>query len=349
MKKTLYHFCSVLLILLSFSSIYAQSPTLKSTDFPQVGDRIVNFTADTTGLKFPKGGAGVTWDYSTISPNASKDSTVSLAVTPKSTGYDTAFPKANYSSISLSGKTYLFGIMSSSQFETIGTYSYDSATKISQVRKYGNTLINYTFPLTYNSTNSDSYYVAYNNQGFATVEHGYHKYTAIGYGTLKMPKNTFKNVLLLRDSNTSYTTVNKATTKVTAITNTFVTPGKRGSILTFFTTSYKVFSFNIVNKLIYYNQSYTTGIEEGVSKIEDYALYPNPTNYNSNLEVICKSASKATISISDLTGKIINQQMVYLNEGKTKTELDVQNLKAGIYLVSVKGQGVNIIEKLIKQ
>ena len=348
MKKTLYHFCSVLLILLSFSSIYAQSPTLKSTDFPQVGDRIVNFTADTTGLKFPKGGAGVTWDYSTISPNATKDSSVSLAVTPKSTGYDTAFPKANYATASLKGNTYLYGIMSSSQFETIGYYSYDSATKISQVRKYSNTLINYTFPITYSSTNSDSYYVAYNNGVQASVEHGSHKYTAIGYGTLKMPKTTFKNVLLLRDSNTSYTTVNKTTTKITAITNAFITPGKKGNILTFFSTTYSIFGLKVKSLLVYYNQSYTTGLEDGVSKIEDYALYPNPTNYNSNLEVICKIASKATISISDLSGKIINQQMVYLNEGKNKTELDVQNLKAGIYLVSVKGQGVNIIEKLIK-
>ncbi len=73
-----------------------------------------------------------------------------------------------------------------------------------------------------------------------------------------------------------------------------------------------------------------------------YSVYPNPVVSNSfsvkgkNLEQLQE------LSIFDLSGKLLQQEH---QPFKTKSTVNVQNLKSGIYMVKIDGQSLKIIKK----
>jgi hypothetical protein len=73
-------------------------------------------------------------------------------------------------------------------------------------------------------------------------------------------------------------------------------------------------------------------------------MYPNPTNGAINIQ-ISQYVGKATIQVSDLTGRIIYSLKDIDFEGNKA--LDLSSLAKGIYIVSIKGDGLNYVEKVI--
>ena len=75
-----------------------------------------------------------------------------------------------------------------------------------------------------------------------------------------------------------------------------------------------------------------------VNKIEkfenEFMAYPNPSKGNVNLLLFSETNTEATITLSDITGKIINSQKVNLNAGKNELDFNFK-VKSGMMLLQV--------------
>ncbi len=90
------------------------------------------------------------------------------------------------------------------------------------------------------------------------------------------------------------------------------------------------------------------GLSES-SGIKSASLFPNPTNGLFTLSVDVLAGSKATINITDLSGKLLSRKEVNLNAGENPIALDLTNAAAGIYMVQVKTDAGAIALRAIKQ
>jgi len=84
--------------------------------------------------------------------------------------------------------------------------------------------------------------------------------------------------------------------------------------------------------------------------VENLAVYPNPASNNVNIEYNLTKPRTVTISIHDLSGRMIADlsQNVQHNAGYVKENLKIESIPAGIYLVVVKTQeGEQAVQRLI--
>jgi hypothetical protein len=70
-------------------------------------------------------------------------------------------------------------------------------------------------------------------------------------------------------------------------------------------------------------------------------LYPNPTQ---NVLNVSSSDAVTSISIVDLTGKIVQQTL-----GSDIKEIDLSGLVPGVYLVHIQLNGQFITQRIVKQ
>lgn len=81
-------------------------------------------------------------------------------------------------------------------------------------------------------------------------------------------------------------------------------------------------------------------------------LYPNPSNGGACSVVysIDRDASKAVISVHDMSGRIVHQNQVDTSKGLHQYALPLHNLSAGVYLVTLVTNGSNTMQqKLVIQ
>ena len=90
-------------------------------------------------------------------------------------------------------------------------------------------------------------------------------------------------------------------------------------------------------------------VNENTLQVADAVIYPNPTSSISTVEFNLVNASEATISITDLSGKIVSERNLgQLNAGVNATEINTTSFNAGIYYVTVSSNGSSVTKKLIK-
>lgn len=81
----------------------------------------------------------------------------------------------------------------------------------------------------------------------------------------------------------------------------------------------------------------TTGINESKKQIGYVALYPNPTANQTALLINSNFDSKITVSIIDVTGKLvatpINEEVIF--QGYNELKIDTENLSNGIYFLTL--------------
>jgi len=87
-----------------------------------------------------------------------------------------------------------------------------------------------------------------------------------------------------------------------------------------------------------------TGIS-GVLSEQDISIYPNPSN--GNIQVACNlPEADYTISVSNIIGKVIYTQKAHI-AGPYNTNLNLSAFGAGVYLLSIKGEGSQVVKKLV--
>ncbi|MFK8038504.1 MAG: T9SS type A sorting domain-containing protein, partial [Crocinitomicaceae bacterium] len=88
-------------------------------------------------------------------------------------------------------------------------------------------------------------------------------------------------------------------------------------------------------------------VELGISNLK---LYPNPVISDVNVNFDVKEAGKGSVSVYDLTGKlIVDMQNISLNEGKNNIVLGLSDLSNGTYIVKLKTESDSQATKFIKQ
>ncbi len=108
----------------------------------------------------------------------------------------------------------------------------------------------------------------------------------------------------------------------------------------FFTTSTPVVRLNFDPVL---------SVNENTSQIAEAAIYPNPTSSTSTVEFNLVNASETSISITDLSGKIVSERNLgQLNAGANATEINTTSFNAGVYYVTISANGSTVTKKLIK-
>jgi len=90
-------------------------------------------------------------------------------------------------------------------------------------------------------------------------------------------------------------------------------------------------------------------VNENSLQVADAVIYPNPTSSTSTVEFNLVNASEATISITDLSGKIVSEvNLGQLNAGANATEINTSSFNAGVYYVTIASNGSLVTKKLIK-
>jgi hypothetical protein len=98
--------------------------------------------------------------------------------------------------------------------------------------------------------------------------------------------------------------------------------------------------------LIYFDDC--TGVME-INESWSVDLSPNPSNGIFNIEIKALSEKPVDMIIMNTVGAIVyREESVYINQNMIKS-LNLQSYPEGIYLFNVKGDGINIVKKLVIQ
>ncbi|HEY6142759.1 MAG TPA: T9SS type A sorting domain-containing protein [Flavobacterium sp.] len=311
-----------IIIALSLVTISYAQPILNATDFTSYCD-LYGYTSeeDILGLSPGDAGANTVWDFSAMT--ATFDGIYSI-LPVESTLYANDFPTANFVYKISNGDSdfYAYYKVSSTTFEKLG--SKNSGAVFTNKLLDTSTILK--FPYTYQTVFTDSY----RNEG-DPIE-GYTKtITYDGYGTLKTPYDTYINVIRKKSvevrGNNIYTDYEWCTTNPgnTVMSMSFYeNPAQNqcGNYTTFLTSTNLSVKVNDKEKLI--------------------SVYPNPTtsilNLNfSNALIIDK------VVIIDILGKKILQQ-----ESNT-TQINVEKLAAGLYIIEAYSGNEKFTSKFVKK
>lgn len=94
--------------------------------------------------------------------------------------------------------------------------------------------------------------------------------------------------------------------------------------------------------------NYTSvGIQEIKTEME-YAMYPNPATEQANLEYTLKTDAEVSLSVTDLNGKVLISGKAFKElPGEYKKQIDVKQLAAGNYFLSITINGKTINNKFV--
>ncbi|MBK0401640.1 T9SS type A sorting domain-containing protein [Adhaeribacter sp. BT258] len=93
-----------------------------------------------------------------------------------------------------------------------------------------------------------------------------------------------------------------------------------------------------------YTTQWVTGLKNEIPQEITAKVYPNPTENLLNIE-IAEKTQNVTALLSDITGKVILSRNFKATEAK---QLNIQNLKPGIYLLTLQTEKGQAVRKIIK-
>ena len=323
--------------LLPIAHCFAQ-PTLTSANSPQIGDKSVALLADTVGVTAGPSGAGIMWDFSTLS--ATGDTAISEVVIPDSTPYSADFPGASQAIKLANGIRYGYYFSNALEYTLLGevipniitiTTVYDDPQKL------------YVNPFTYNSTFSDDF-SAESVGGAGFYRTGTITVTADAYGTIQLPTGTFSNVLRLKVIKNFIDSLN-----IGGIVHIYQAEG----YLWFPTDSrWPILSINKMTgpgptgpttvRSVSYSASVTSGVNRNnlLSQLA-FNVYPNPAKDQTTITYNLNKQAKVKLTLYNKLGqklKVIsdNNQM----PGIYEIPLNLGNFNKGVYLIQLMIDGI---------
>lgn len=94
--------------------------------------------------------------------------------------------------------------------------------------------------------------------------------------------------------------------------------------------------------------SYSSVVSVKFAGKEGISIYPNPVKETINAELFKGKSEKATVSISDITGRILVEKQVELQKGFNLIQLNTSELTKGTYLLIVNGSN-KTVKQFIKE
>jgi len=84
---------------------------------------------------------------------------------------------------------------------------------------------------------------------------------------------------------------------------------------------------------------YTTAIEEIDRTKVSLSLFPNPSSDFLFIDFAwAKKGESAKLKVLDLSGKLIQEKVIEINQGNNQAKLDVQALSQGNYFIELTGE-----------
>ncbi len=99
------------------------------------------------------------------------------------------------------------------------------------------------------------------------------------------------------------------------------------------------------NGTVYKMVSTLVSVNEVAFESGNISLYPNPNNGEFTCELNLKKDTKATITITDITGRLLSETQITLAAGKTLVPLNVSNSSKGVYLIKIQTESGTINKK----
>ena len=97
---------------------------------------------------------------------------------------------------------------------------------------------------------------------------------------------------------------------------------------------------SIVSKIV--------SVNTGKAKLAVLNVYPSPTKNNVTIDFDAVANSNVTVSIKDITGRLVLTKNVKGTEGSHNLTLDVSNLSNGVYIVSINDNVSSIVKRIVK-
>ncbi len=123
---------------------------------------------------------------------------------------------------------------------------------------------------------------------------------------------------------------------------------KTGSVVSVAGTT----SNTVVNDIVYGTYpvaSLSASIEEKQNNVQNVTLYPNPTSDRATVVIEGSAKANASINVMDIAGKLVKSSNVTIYPGTTKATIEVANLPAGLYFVTVQTEiGTKTVKMIIK-
>jgi minor extracellular serine protease Vpr len=81
----------------------------------------------------------------------------------------------------------------------------------------------------------------------------------------------------------------------------------------------------------------------------DCLLYPNPSKGTFTIDYVSKGTDKLTITIADMTGRVISTQNWFVNTGSNSRQFSIPALAKGIYFTKISsGSKYNVIKTVVE-
>ncbi|MEL6866194.1 MAG: T9SS type A sorting domain-containing protein [Bacteroidota bacterium] len=343
---TLFIFC----VLFALNSQSSKAQTLPNSVMPAVGDVIVTQVGDTTGIDEGPAGTNVIWDFTNLQAMTGIAPTSATFATASSTPHADQFPEANLAVVSGVG---------------MGTTVYSYYKKEGQSLEYlgGETAGVFTFMtidpqlvlrtgISIGQPINDAFAGFSESIAGTTYTNGEQIIEVDAAGTLKMPTADYSNAIRVRTITSRTDSINTSgvigLTKLQITTYSWYIPGQADPAMTITYTEGEVESivpgippsvFPIDrSKSIAYNpeiEIMTTNIQAPKPSTELIQLSPNPTNGPIHLVLERLSTGPVQIGISDMQGRQLSQWTAQLATGQHQIPLDVSDLPAGQYILSI--------------
>ncbi len=163
---------------------------------------------------------------------------------------------------------------------------------------------------------------------------------ADGWGTLITPSGTFTNVLRLKGHEVyqdSSAFDEEVIMKYETYVYSWVKPGIIGPLMNYTSVEATFMGQPMGSTALgTYNATQGLGIGGGIQNHLRFAMYPNPANGQSTVELQVTKAGQVITRIVDMTGREVMSQQENLSAGMQKVLLNLQGIQPGIYLVEVK-------------
>jgi hypothetical protein len=78
------------------------------------------------------------------------------------------------------------------------------------------------------------------------------------------------------------------------------------------------------------------------------SIFPNPTSDRFFIETNLQQQANLNISLTDIAGKVIIQEVANISAGNAKHVISIANEKSGMYILKVEHNGFSKIFKLMK-
>lgn len=313
---------------LFINGAFAQPTLTESNSAPIIGESFDLNAYSWDGTE-PTIGEDVTWDYTGITEGVL--TTTSFVEKEECIAYS-SYPDADIALTNDDVNYILYEYTNEGQFYH-GFYAGALGVEII----YSNPETQMVYPMTYGTTNDDSFAGEFESGGLPFVRSGTTNVSAVGYGTLQLPDATIENVLLVKmvqDYNDVYA---GGTIEYDVVVYQFLKPGWHYPFLTFNSIATDggapayTGSFNS-------SESATVKTESTIQ----LSIYPNPVQDILTVQVE-KPEDIQSISIYTIDGQLVYSENYFVDH------INTSELTTGMYYIQIKAENETAIEKFVKQ